>query len=96
MQALGETSQVQFVHAECGVHSNYLKEMTMKHVDMRSRNRSPFCMAWTQLALGKASGEQGLTHRTHAHGKVLLWGIGPALYLGCFETCFLQKSFTLN
>ena len=30
--------------------------------------RRPFCMAWTQLPLGKASGERGPAHRTHAHG----------------------------
>ena len=27
----------------------------------------PFCVAWTQLPLAKASGDQGLAHRTHTH-----------------------------
>ena len=44
-----------------------------------------------QPSLGKASGECGLAHRTHAHGYDLLWGIRPALYIGHFETCFLLK-----
>ena len=52
-------------------------------------------MAWTQLPLGKASGKQGpaqgSARATHALGRVLPWGIRPALYLGCFETCFLLK-----
>ena len=48
-------------------------------------------MVWAQLSLGKASGKRGLAHRTHTHGLVLPWGIRPALYLGCFETCFLLK-----
>ena len=30
--------------------------------------RRPFCMAWAQLPLGKASGERGPAHRTHTHG----------------------------
>ena len=53
--------------------------------------RRPFCMAWTQIPLRKASGEWGLAHRTCAHGQVLLWGIRPALCLDRFETCFLLK-----
>ena len=28
-----------------------------------------------------------LAGRTHIHGQVLQWGIRPALYLGCYETC---------
>ena len=36
----------------------------------------------------KSQWEQGLAGRTHTHGQVLLWGIRPALYLGCYETCF--------
>ena len=40
-----------------------------------------------QPPLGKASGERGPVGRTHAHRQVLLWGIRPALYLGCCETC---------
>ena len=31
---------------------------------------------------------QGPAHRTHAYGQVLQWGVRPALYLGCYETCF--------
>ena len=50
--------------------------------------RRRLCVAWAYLPLRKASGKQGLAHRTHAHGQVLLWGIRPALYLGHFETCF--------
>ena len=41
-----------------------------------------------QPPLGKASIVQGPAHRTYTHGQVLLWGIRPALYLGCYETCF--------
>ena len=48
-------------------------------------------MVWAQLPLREASGKQESAHRTHTHGKVLLWGIRPALYLGRFETCFLLK-----
>ena len=33
----------------------------------RSIYRRPFCVVWAQLPLGKASGERGLAHRTHAH-----------------------------
>ena len=40
-----------------------------------------------QPPLGKASGEQGLVGRTHAHGQVLPWGIRPALYLDCYDAC---------
>ena len=35
---------------------------------------------------------RGLAHKTQAHGKVLPWGTRPALYLGCYETCFCQNS----
>ena len=71
----------------------------------KMRYRRPFCVAWAQLPLREASGKRGLVHRTNAHGQVLPWGIKPALYLGCFETCFLlklphpelrQQTFTAN
>ena len=52
-----------------------------------NKYKRPFCMAWAQLPLRKASGKRDPTHRTHTHGQVLLWGIRPALYLGHFETC---------
>ena len=51
----------------------------------------PYCVAWAQLPLGKASGKRGPAHGTHTHEQVLLWRIRPALYLGRFETCFLLK-----
>ena len=41
-----------------------------------------------QPPLRKASGERGPAHRTHVHGYIHPWGIRPALYLGCYETCF--------
>ena len=48
-------------------------------------------MAWAQLPLRKASGEQVQAHKTHTHGQVLPRRIRPSLYLGCFETYFLLK-----
>ena len=67
------------------------KKLVSKKKKSTGLYRSPFCMAWAQLPLGKASGKRGPGHGTHAHGWVLPWGISPALYLGHFETCFLLK-----
>ena len=70
----------------------YLQQNLLERlIECRSNYRRPFCVVWAQLALGKASGKQGLAHRAHTHGQVLPWGIRPALYLGHFETCFLLK-----
>ena len=36
----------------------------------------------------KSQWERGSARRTHTHRQILLWGIRPALYLGCYDTCF--------
>ena len=75
-----------------GQYVCYLLKMFQKYIYIYTHTyRRPFCIVWAQLPLGKASGERGLAHRTHAHGQALPWGIRPALYLGRFETCFLLK-----
>ena len=35
----------------------------------------------------KSQWERGSAGRTHAQGQALPWGIRPALYLDCYETC---------
>ena len=55
--------------------------------------REPVCVAVANIAqslIWKTSGSK-LVHRKWAHRSVFPWGIRPALYLGCFETCFLLK-----
>lgn len=42
----GTTSQVQFVHADFAVHSNYLKEMTIKQMDEIQEDRVEACWRW--------------------------------------------------
>ena len=46
----------------------YRKLKVSSEAEGLGRYRRPFRVAWTQLPLGKASGEWGLAHRTHAHG----------------------------
>ena len=44
----------------------------------------------------KSQWVRGLAQGTHTHGQVLPWGIRPALYLGCYKTCFCYNSLTLD
>ena len=54
------------------------------------------CGTFSPAPTRKSQWDRGLAGRTHAHGQVLPWGIRPALYVGCYETCFGWNSLTLD
>ena len=58
----------------------FLTEMSIGNCSMRGK--------WSPVPTWKSQWVQGSAGRTHAHGQILPWGIRPALYLGCYETCF--------